>query len=118
MLNCILMCLSKPDGCGNNPHDPTLREKDKVELGVGMRPSVGIDWGFLGIADLVFNLIFLSEFLVKICANGCSKYFGDQWNWLDFIVVCEGTLSLFVVCVGAPPPAAAAVPLAAAATRA
>jgi WD40 repeat protein len=42
------------------------------------------------------TFIFIVECLLKILAFGSREYFGDNWNRLDFIVVCEGVTSAIV----------------------
>lgn len=39
------------------------------------------------IIDTAFTLLFLLEAIVKIYANGFSKYWSDGWNRFDFIIV-------------------------------
>lgn len=47
----------------------------------------------------LFIAIFAMECIVKICAMGFilseGCYLWDMWNWLDFIVVITGIMSIF-----------------------
>lgn len=44
-------------------------------------------------SSLVFTILFTIEMLIKMTALGVfgeNSYFGDKWNWLDFLVVFVG----------------------------
>ena len=48
--------------------------------------------------EIVFTYIFLFEFFIKATALGLwgrSSYFGDPWNWIDFMVVVFAMISLY-----------------------
>eukprot|EP00398_MALV-I-01_sp_L67-1_P000315 gene315-275_t len=51
-------------------------------------------------AEPILTILFLIECIMKIVAMGFfwdrNSYLRDVWNWLDFIVVVTGTLSLFL----------------------
>ena len=49
------------------------------------------------LADFILNFIFFCEFAIKFYAYGLA-YFKDTWNQLDFVVVCQGTLSMTTEC--------------------
>lgn len=39
------------------------------------------------------QVIFFMEMCLKLFAFGATAYFRDTWNWIDFVVVCEGVIS-------------------------
>jgi len=47
--------------------------------------------------SLIFTLIFIIEFLLKIIALGFKEYFNDTWNNLDFIVAITGIVDIILV---------------------
>lgn len=48
----------------------------------------------LRVIDYIFTTVFLSEFLLKVIAQGPKKYIEDRWNFLDVTVVVASTLEL------------------------
>jgi hypothetical protein len=60
------------------------------------------DFGqFLHISEIVFLLIFLIEFVIKVIAlgfffNGKKSYLRSAWNALDFVIIVVGLLGKFV----------------------
>jgi hypothetical protein len=70
-------------------------------------PLVGVDcrWqdskeAVLWTGEIVFTIIFLVEMIIKIIARGFfmhkHAYLRDALNWLDFIVVVSGTISVLM----------------------
>lgn len=70
-------------------------------------PLVGVDcrWqdskeAVLWTGEIVFTIIFLVEMIIKIIARGFfmnkHAYLRDTLNWLDFIVVVSGTISVLM----------------------
>lgn len=53
---------------------------------------------FLVDADVVFTVLFTAEMVVKFFALGLvhsqTSYFRDAWNWLDFVIVVTGLVTL------------------------
>ncbi|KAH8098491.1 hypothetical protein JL720_1436 [Aureococcus anophagefferens] len=74
MFNCVIMAF--PPKIVNNATDPG---------------------DFFCLADFFLNVVFLFEFIIKFVAYGFA-YFRDTWNQLDFVVVCQGTLSMTTEC--------------------
>eukprot|EP00638_Chattonella_subsalsa_P004604 CAMPEP_0117770574 /NCGR_PEP_ID=MMETSP0947-20121206/23904_1 /TAXON_ID=44440 /ORGANISM="Chattonella subsalsa, Strain CCMP2191" /LENGTH=1695 /DNA_ID=CAMNT_0005595677 /DNA_START=234 /DNA_END=5321 /DNA_ORIENTATION=- len=42
------------------------------------------------IISYTLTALFAMEMLLKMIAFGLKGYFNNSWNWLDFLVVCEG----------------------------
>jgi|SouAtlMetagenome_1021521.scaffolds.fasta_scaffold67418_2 hypothetical protein len=79
-----------------------------------VNPLVGIDCSsqnqleaVLWTGEIVFTIIFLLEMIVKIIARGFfahpHAYLRDRLNWLDFIVVVSGTISVMLTWMALPP---------------
>eukprot|EP00940_MAST-03C_sp_MAST-3C-sp2_P001204 g1204.t1 len=52
------------------------------------------------ILNAVYTIVFALEMLIKMCGLGLynkftDSYFRDSWNYLDFVIVVEGIVSLF-----------------------
>jgi len=59
----------------------------------------GSDNNFNGILDtinLIFTTIFISECILKLCANGIRGYFYYGWNQFDFFVVASSVVDIIV----------------------
>jgi hypothetical protein len=59
----------------------------------------GSDSNFNGILDtinLIFTTIFISECILKLCANGIRGYFYYGWNQFDFFVVASSVVDIIV----------------------
>ena len=56
---------------------------------------------FMNVIDILFNIIFIGEALVKIIAMGFilpkKSYLRDNWNILDFIIVLSGILTMILM---------------------
>ncbi len=46
------------------------------------------------VTNYIFTTVFLTEFLVKVIAQGPQKYIKDRWNFLDFTTVIASLLEL------------------------
>ena len=48
--------------------------------------------------DLVFNIIFIAEFIIKVIAMGFvlgkGSYLREPWNCLDFFIVCISVIGM------------------------
>ena len=77
-------------------------------------PLVGVDCSgqdskesVLWTGEIIFTLVFLVEMIIKIIARGFfmhkHAYLRDALNWLDFIVVLSGTISLLMDVASIPP---------------
>ena len=76
-------------------------------------PLTGIDCSWqerketvLWTGEIIFNTIFLAEMMIKIIARGFllhkHAYLRDALNWLDFVVVVSGTISVIMDMVSIP----------------
>ena len=80
-LNCICLAIDDPlDLSGDTANPSPLK-------------------AFLNMAEYVFLFFFTLESLLKIIAMGFildkNSYLRNPWNWLDFVVVVIGYLSIF-----------------------
>ena len=84
------------------------------QIGSQDGPLVGIDCSsqdqkesMLWAGEILFTTIFLLEMIVKIIARGFfmhpHAYLRDRMNWLDFIVVVSGTISVTLTWMALPP---------------
>eukprot|EP00939_MAST-03C_sp_MAST-3C-sp1_P002275 g2275.t1 len=85
--NCVVMILeAELDAC--NESDDIVADCDE--------PSEATFYVF----DTFFTCLFFVEMVVKMLGFGLlvapDGYFRDVWNWLDFLIVVEGTLSIFL----------------------
>jgi hypothetical protein len=70
IINCVFLAL----------YDPTKDVEDQAR--------------YIIVGDYVFLSIYVAEMLLKMGVLSAPAYFSDAWNWLDFVVVMEGVLSL------------------------
>ena len=91
LVNCVFMCLTNP-GCQtcekflDCPADKKCTETQEQLT------------EFVESSELVFTILFTIEMVVKMVAMGFfwdkGSYLRDPWNWLDFIVVVMGYVSM------------------------
>ena len=68
---------------------------------VTLEPKVDGSWRNMIVesSEPVFTWVFFIECVLKVIAmgfiSGPGSYLRNGWNWLDFIVVCAGVLTLF-----------------------
>ena len=89
LVNCIFMCLTNPAcqtcekfvGCTKPCSETQTKLTDFVES-----------------SEIVFTILFTIEMVVKMVAMGFfwdkGSYLRDPWNWLDFLVVVMGYVSM------------------------
>mmetsp|Transcript_19340 Transcript_19340/g.63041 ORF Transcript_19340/g.63041 Transcript_19340/m.63041 type:complete len:1899 (-) Transcript_19340:223-5919(-) len=56
--------------------------------------------GFEMYWEMFFIVCFTLEMLIKLVALGVQRYYGDAWNWLDFVVVFNGIISQILTATG------------------
>lgn len=56
--------------------------------------------GFEVYWEIFFLSCFFIEMMIKLLALGVRLYFGDAWNWLDFVVVANGIISQILTATG------------------
>ena len=51
---------------------------------------------FLNVSDIMVNIIFTLEFLLKIVVVGCRGYFQSSWNILNLFIVVTSDLEMIL----------------------
>ena len=51
---------------------------------------------FANVVNLGSSIFFAVEFAAKVAALGVGPYFGDAWNWFDFVICVCSVVEIFV----------------------